>query len=532
KHKSPLESLRFPSGATGDRSLRPCARDRADAHSATYLKPFYKAMRMTGRLHGAHLALLALLLAAAAGQAQGGVVTRGRRPKRGAAPPPEAPILDEDDGPGGLEAVIKAAFPNDNGGAAALQLGGGPAPAAAGAAPPQFIVTFRDDAPPADGAAPPAPRLLAGGGAAPQRLAGVKAAVLSAAAARGGAALARDFSELPLAVVSASSAAAVRALASDPNVLSVAPDRRNTLQVTQSLRLISQPAAAAAGHTGRGCAVAVIDTGANFAHADLGKCTKVGGTCKVAFAKDFTAVDDRSRDDNGHGTNVAAIVAKVAPAAKILALDVFTKGANGHFAHDSDIFAAINWALNAKATRAFNVCAINLSLGSNVAYSAPCGGSPYEAAFAAARAAGIVPVVAAGNAALTRFISAPACAPSAVSVGAVYDAALGARYWSACTDAATAADAVACFSNSAPYLSLLAPGAIITAGGYSMGGTSQAAPHVAGAAAVLLGAEPGASADAVVAALRASGAPITDKRNGVTTSRLNVAAAVAALRSP
>jgi subtilisin family serine protease len=93
--------------------------------------------------------------------------------------------------------------------------------------------------------------------------------------------------------------------------------------------------------------------------------------------------------------------------------------------------------------------------------------------------AGIIPVVAAGNNAFLNGIAGPACTPSALSVGAVYAANYGSVGWSACTDNATAADKVVCFSNSASFLGMLAPGAIITAGGQTMGGTSQASPFVA-----------------------------------------------------
>lgn len=77
---------------------------------------------------------------------------------------------------------------------------------------------------------------------------------------------------------------------------------------------------------------------------------------------------------------------------------------------------AFNWALANRAK--YNICAINLSLGDSKKSTTPCRGSVYEAPFAAARAAGVVPVVAAGNNYFTDGISGPACAPSAVSVGA------------------------------------------------------------------------------------------------------------------
>jgi len=96
------------------------------------------------------------------------------------------------------------------------------------------------------------------------------------------------------------------------------------------------------------------------------------------------------------------------------------------------------------------------------------------------RAANIATVAASRNDELTDSISFPACISSAISVGATGDG----------SAADTPVDTVALFSNSAPFLNLLAPGRIITSsaagGGYAGGsGTSQAAAHVSGAMALL-----------------------------------------------
>jgi subtilisin family serine protease len=111
-------------------------------------------------------------------------------------------------------------------------------------------------------------------------------------------------------------------------------------------------------------------------------------------------------------------------------------------------------------------------------------------------------------------------------VGAVYDANVGRRAWTACTDDTTAADKVTCFSNSASFLTMLAPGALITAAGSTYGGTSQAAPHVAGAAAVLRAAFPGETLNQTVNRMTANGIQVTDQRNGIQKPRLNLLAAV------
>jgi hypothetical protein len=74
----------------------------------------------------------------------------------------------------------------------------------------------------------------------------------------------------------------------------------------------------------------------------------------------------------------------------------------------------------------YSICSINLSIGDGRKNSELCPGSVYEVAFATARAAGILPVVSSGNNYYQNGLSDPACAPSAVSVGAVHDADNGA----------------------------------------------------------------------------------------------------------
>ncbi|HTU60041.1 MAG TPA: S8 family serine peptidase, partial [Polyangiales bacterium] len=308
-------------------------------------------------------------------------------------------------------------------------------------------------------------------------------------------------------------------LAHQPEVLVVHEDMQTESHLAESLPLIAQPTVAANGQLGAGTAVAVLDTGCDYVRSAFGSCPSAGATnCKVAYAADF-GTSDNVRDTSFHGTNVSAIVLGVAPATKILALDVF----EGQYASASTIIRAIDWVISNRAR--YNIVAMNMSLGGG-SYSAQCGSDVFATAIGNARNAGILSAISSGNSSTTTAISSPACVPTAISVGAVYDANVGGVRYTGCSDATTSADKVTCFSNSASFLSVLAPGAPITAGGVAMSGTSQAAPHVAGAVAVARGAFPNEPISATVSRIVDNGPSITDPRNGVTLHRLNLDAAL------
>ena len=152
-------------------------------------------------------------------------------------------------------------------------------------------------------------------------------------------------------------------------------------------------------------------------------------------------------------------------------------------------------------------------------------------------------MAASGNGGCTNGIVLPACVSNALAVGAVYDAAVGTIFFgrgqclpSGCSDANPAADQIACYSDSSDRLDVLAPSHCARAprrGGrvhLCFGGTSGAAPYAAGVAALLFGAEPLRGPAEVKAAMRSTGTPITDARNGITRNRLDAPAALASLR--
>lgn len=350
-----------------------------------------------------------------------------------------------------------------------------------------------------------------------------KAATL-AQARTDGLMLLREYARLPMSAFEAHDAAALSRLLARPEIAAAFAERLLKPHLAQSLPLIRQPQAAAIGHTGAGTTVAVIDSGVDYTRAEFGSCTAPGvpASCRVVAAIDFFTPSDGPLDEDPrrHGSNVAAIAAAVAPGTRIAALDVF----NGPSASSLDIIEAIDWAIANRA--AFNIVALNLSLGDGVAHTA-CTQSndPFVTPLQQARNAGILAAVSSGNASFTAALESPACAPAAVSVGAVYDANVGGLAWTGCADAATAADKVACFSNSSSALTLLAPGALLAAGGVTLGGTSQAAPHVAGSLAVLRARFPGDTTAAWLGRLTGTGVAVTDARNGLVKPRIDLAAA-------
>ncbi len=331
----------------------------------------------------------------------------------------------------------------------------------------------------------------------------------------------KTFSQVPFVTLEVTHEADLDALAQDPRVMALHVDEVMRPSLAQSLDLINQPEAEAAGQSGAGTAVVILDTGLNYTHSDFGSCTAVNtpSTCRVVYVAD-TATNDGSLDAHGHGTNVAAIVGKVAPGTDLIGLDVFDGGG----AYTTDVIEGIDWSIANRDL--YNIVAINMSLGGG-AYTAECAGSAFDVAIQAALDAGIASAVATGNDGWTNRVASPACAPSAMKVGAVYDSNIGGISWSGCSDSTTAADKVTCFSNSASFIDLLAPGAMIVAGGYTMGGTSQATPHVAGALAVMASAYPNETPGEWLTRLQNTGVSITDHRNGLTFPRIDIEAAVA-----
>ncbi|MET7700944.1 S8 family peptidase [Streptomyces sp. NPDC005485] len=249
----------------------------------------------------------------------------------------------------------------------------------------------------------------------------------------------------------------------------------------KSVPQIGAPKAWAAGYTGKGVKIAVLDTGVDATHPDL--------KTQVIAAKNFSTAADAT-DRFGHGTHVASIAAGtgaksggkykgVAPGARILNGKVLDDTGSGD---DSGILAGMEWAAEQGAD------VVNLSLGGPDTPEI----DPLEAEVDKLSAdKGILFAIAAGNAG-PQSIGSPGSADAALTVGAVDDH-----------------DKLAEFSSTGPRAGdaaikpdVTAPGVDITAAaakgslideevgekppGYlTISGTSMATPHVAGAAAIL-----------------------------------------------
>lgn len=351
-----------------------------------------------------------------------------------------------------------------------------------------------------------------------------KSRARGALAADGGE-LISDYSHLPMLFTRIRSEGALDRLLAVPGVQAVYENRIIRPHLAQSLPLIGQTMLPSIGRTGSGTTVAVVDTGVNYTLPAFGSCTAPGvpAGCKVAASVDL-ATNDNAMDDYGHGTNVAGIVSGVAPDARIVALDIFNADGTSS---DALVINGINWAIANRAT--YNIAAINLSLGDGSRNTSTCSNkftNPYVTPIKNARNAGIVTVASSGNEGYTDALSRPACTPDAVSVGAVYDSNVGGVQWGVCTDSSSTADKVPCMSNTAPFLHMLAPGAFITAAGSSLGGTSQASPHVSGAVAVLKSEYPNETPDQIISRLVSSGKPVTDQRTGRVFPRLDLLASL------
>jgi serine protease AprX len=280
-------------------------------------------------------------------------------------------------------------------------------------------------------------------------------------------------------------AAEIDLLSKHDGVEQIWPDLPVHTCLDVSVPKINTPRVWEAGFKGEGIKIAVVDTGIDDTHPDFAG--------RIVAVKSF--VGDSAKDDNGHGSHVAGIIAGsgvkaagkyvgVAPAASLYIAKVLRGDGSGSM---SGVMAGIEWAVLEQ-----KVQVINLSLGG----SGPCDGTDALSTLCdeAVQQAGVVVCVAAGNSGPgSSTVGAPGCARFVITIGAVNDNDKMASFSSRgpTADGRVKPDVVL------PGVDIVAPqaagtsmGTVVVPGYVSASGTSMATPHASGVAALMLQANP------------------------------------------
>ncbi|MEX0406943.1 S8 family serine peptidase [Aquibium sp. LZ166] len=348
-------------------------------------------------------------------------------------------------------------------------------------------------------------------------------------------------------------------LAADPAVVRIHEDALAKPDLLQSLPLIGMPNAYAAGATGNGWYVAVLDTGARRTHEFLissvasAACYSTtnstypsfsycpGGVSASTDINSAMDCDEATIAGCGHGTHTSGTAAGfntsqssgeptngVARNGKLITINVFSRftttancgsniKSNGCvLSFSSDQIKGLERVYALRNT--YNIGAASMSLGGGQHFSA-CDTNALKPIIDQLRAAGIATVIAAGNDGFNTSVGAPGCISSAITVAS-----------------STKSDVRSSFSNWGTLIDVVAPGSAILAPYLngasnsfyaSLNGTSMATPHVAGAFAALKSAKPAATVSQIETALETTGVAISS--SGTTKPRIKVDSALTAL---
>lgn len=326
--------------------------------------------------------------------------------------------------------------------------------------------------------------------------------------------------------------AALRAIAAMPEVKYVWKDKLNKLLTVEGRNVTGSSAQAAAGYTGAGVGVAVIDSNFDLLHPELGGSTTLPNSVVKGgynYSTPGAAIHSQNFNDCYHGTGTASIVRRYAPGSHLYTLVVFPN------AYDSVIANAINWCVTNKngVGGGSPIKVISMSLGGGRYYSALTSGTMHTACGNAV-ANGILCFAASGNDGWSDSMGSPAASTNCISVGATWDA-NNAPYSpfppANCSDTSRSVDERTCYSDTASFLSVYCPSEqVICAqcggGTFALGGTSSATPACAGLTAQFLQARPAYSTDkaGLVSLYQSTGATVL---GDTTKRRVNLTAAIA-----
>lgn len=320
----------------------------------------------------------------------------------------------------------------------------------------------------------------------------------------------------------------------DSRVLFVSEDREVSVDAqTLPTGVDRIDAEQTATHTnkGTGVNVAVIDTGIDLTHPDLQANIVGGKNCSTGRSYN---------DGNGHGSHVAGTIAAinntvgvvgVAPEAKLWAVRVLNNAGSGTW---SSVICGIDFVTSKAPANGGPITVANMSLGGAGSDDGNCGNTNNDAlhkAICRSVAAGVTYVVAAGNSAADAAGFVPAAYDEVITVSALSDSdgKSGGTGGAPSCRTGEQDDYFASFSNFGADVDIAAPGVCILStwnnGGYNtISGTSMAAPHVTGAAALYLAAHPGLTPAQVKAALISAWepGPIRGDRDSFPEGVLNV----------
>ena len=353
----------------------------------------------------------------------------------------------------------------------------------------------------------------------------------------------KAFEHMPMVTLSVTKHE-LESLRQDPT-LEVVENKLHRPLLAQSVNRVYPSKSTSPFHGANQWVVAVLDSGIDASHPMLsGKivsqaCYSNGGAqpstsslCPggVSATTSSNSGQPCSLDGCAHGTQVAGVVASngaafdgVAKDANLISIQVYSQVNDESFcfpelsclgAYTSDIIAGLERVYNLR--NHFDIAAVTVSLGSDELYSGSCDNQPEKAIIDQLKTAGVAVVAAAGNSGNTSRMQSPACISSAIAVAATFDN----------------SDTPWTGNNISDEIDFFAPGVNITStslnNGFETGtGTSLAAPHVAGAIAVLKHASPELGVNGTLSLLKRHGPTVS--QHAVSRRRLSLTSALSEL---